>query len=457
MNEVLESLHGFLGDLHSTEQMTLLLVAGILGGIFLAWNARPQRALVAWLVTFSIQFSLGTFHLSLSDIFLVPLAVGTFIFWITRKDKSVAIPAPVLFFVFLFLTAANMVTALSLGKLPQWTWLNKDLGLLALLVPYWAMLVLCRDREETAKLIQTFVSSVSVVNAIGVALYICSLFTGFGQIVNYGGMRFKGFMLDPNGYAGLVASTAILQFAILNLNTKRGPKSLLGLLNCFLLVTGCLLTLSRGGLLSLVAGGLVFLYFTKARSSYTIIFALAGIALSLLWLSTRTDLGDFAEQRANDRGNIESRIDYMEQGMRMYLSSPRTLVTGIGIGTFVEESPKYFGDNHQIHNTYVWLLVEGGPVLLIAYLLILFRALRNNLWIYRNVPGLRHAGAGCFCALITTMFWSMTVEGMYHHHFWILLAFSELMWVHSRRELAIRKASPGVLEVASGGFAPAFT
>ncbi len=457
MTEALETLRGLLGDLHSAEQLTLLLIALILGGFFIAWNASPQRALTAWLVTFSIQFSLGSFHLSLSDVFLLPLALGTFIYWIARKDRSVAIPSTVLVFAFVFLTAGNIVTALTLGRLPQWTWLNKDLGLIALIIPFWAMLVLCRDEEDTKKLIQTFVSSVSVVNAIGVALYISSMFTSFGSIVNYGGMRFKGFMLDPNGYAGLAGSTAILQFAILNLNTKRGSKSLLGMLNCFMLVAGCLLTLSRGGVLSLVAGGLVFFYFSKARSSYSIVLALAAIAVSIFWLSSHSDFADSVEQRANDRGNIESRIDYMEQGMRMYLSSPRTLVTGIGIGTFVEESPKYFGDNHQIHNTYVWLLVEGGPVLFVAYLLVLFRALRNNLWVYKRVPSLRYATAGCFCALVTTMFWSMTVEGMYHHHFWILLAISELMWIHSRREYFAQRVLRNTPQVLRGVYAPALT
>jgi O-antigen ligase len=206
-----------------------------------------------------------------------------------------------------------------------------------------------------------------------------------------------------------------------------------------------------------VAGGLVFFYFSKARSSYSIVLALAAIAVSIFWLSSHSDFADSVEQRANDRGNIESRIDYMEQGMRMYLSSPRTLVTGIGIGTFVEESPKYFGDNHQIHNTYVWLLVEGGPVLFVAYLLVLFRTLRNNLWVYKRVPSLRYATAGCFCALVTTMFWSMTVEGMYHHHFWILLAISELMWIHSRRAYVAQRVLRNAPQVPHGVYAPALT
>lgn len=455
MTEALQNLSEIFGDLHSAEHLTLLLVGTLLVGFFIAWSVSPWRALVAWLVTFSVQFSAGSFHLSVSDLFLLPLVLGTFVFWLHGEEKKNTIPGPQLLFALIFLTLGNIVTAFTLGKLPQWTWLNKDLGLIALLIPYWALLVLCRDRAATEKLLQTFVAAVSIINLIGVSLYISSLFTGFGAFVNYGGMRFKGFMLDPNGYSGLVATTAIVQFAILNLNPKRGLKAMLGMLNCCVLAAGCLLTLSRGGLIALVVGGLVLLCFTKGRSSYTIVLTLAAISMAVIWLSSRTDLNASIQQRAGDQENIDSRIDYMEQGMRMYLSSPITVATGIGIGTFIAESPKYFGDQHQIHNTYVWLLVEGGPFLLIVYLFMLYRALKQNYWVYRHIAQLRYAAAGCFCGLVTTIVWSMTVEGMYHHHFWILLAFSELLWVQSRRDSVVRHFAAVASPSAGGLRAPA--
>ena len=153
-------------------------------------------------------------------------------------------------------------------------------------------------------------------------------------------------------------------------------------------------------------------------------------------LSVNSDLNASIHKRADDRGGIDTRIDYMEQGMKMYLSSPLTLATGIGVGTFIEESPQFFGDAHQIHNTYVWLLVEGGPLIFDAYLFILYRCLKQNLWIYRHAPQLRYAAAGCFCALVTTIVWCSTVEGTYHHHVWALLAFSELLYAHSRNALS---------------------
>ena len=143
------------------------------------------------------------------------------------------------------------------------------------------MLTLCHNQSRTEKLLKTFLVSVSILNLIGLGLYVSSLFTGFGSFVNYGGMRFVGFMLDPNGYAGLTAVAAIIQVATLILRPKTGVATLLHLLNSCALVAGCLLTLSRGGFLSLLAGGLMLLLFAKGRSAYTIALVLFAISVGM--------------------------------------------------------------------------------------------------------------------------------------------------------------------------------
>jgi hypothetical protein len=456
MPDNFQSFRNVLGDMGG--DVTLVLLAFLILVLYVAWNIDPWRSLLAWVATTSVQFSAGSFHISVSDLFLLPLLIGTVIAWASSRDKGVKPPTAVLLFALLFLTVGNIVTAFALGRLPQWTWLNKDLGLLALLIPYWSMLTLCHDQSRTEKLLKTFLVSVSILNLIGLALYVTSLFAGFGSFVNYGGMRFVGFMLDPNGYAGLTAVAATMQVATLILKQKTGVAILLHLLNSCALIAGCLLTLSRGGFLSLLAGGLMLLLFTKGRSAYAITFFLLATSLGVHELSVSTDLKASIHRRADDRENIDSRIDYMEQGMKMYLSSPLTLATGIGIGTFIEESPQFFGDAHQIHNTYVWLLVEGGPVILIAYLFIFYRCLRHSFWVYRHVPPLRYAAAGCFCGLVVIMIWSGTVEGMYHHHVWVVLALSELLWANSRRDISYRQMSLQAVRRSNGGaYAPAFS
>ena len=118
-------------------------------------------------------------------------------------------------------------------------------------------------------------------------------------------------MLDPNGYAGLTAVAAIIQVATLILRPKTGVATLLYLLNSCALIAGCLLTLSRGGFLSLLAGGVMLLLFTKGRSSYAIAFVLLAISIGVHELSVSTDLSAATQRRADDRGAIDSRIDFM--------------------------------------------------------------------------------------------------------------------------------------------------
>jgi hypothetical protein len=431
MTDSLEILRSFMSLLHSSEQLTVWILGILLVGFFAFWVADPWRALLAWIATFSLQVGASSFHMSVSDLFLAPLVAGAFISYLVHP-KIVKPPTALLVFAVLFLTLGNLTTAFQLGELPQWTWLNKDLGLLALLAPYGAILILCRNRARTQKLLQTFLISLSVVNITAMLLYVLAIFAGVESRVNSGGMRFRGFLLDPNGYGGLIAVAATFQFAILSMKPKRGLSSALQICNGCALAAGCALTLSRGGLIGLLSGGIALLFFTRIKRSFSVALAGLGIAGCVFAMSARQDLVTAARARTGDTGNIESRLDYMQEGVRMYFNSPLTMVTGIGIGTFIHKSPRFFGDMHQIHNTYIWLLVEGGPLILLAYVLVIYRALRNSHWVWRHVPDLRYAGAGCFCGLISTIAWCMTVDGMYHHHVWILLAFSELLYQHTR-------------------------
>lgn len=443
MTEILQGFHPTFDWLPPFVDSSVLVVAALLLAVFVAWNASPWRSLAAWLLTFSIQVDAGGFHLSVSDLFLLPLAAGTLISYLANA-RQLKLPKAPIIFATLFLTFGNFLTVLEFGRLPRWTWLNKDLGLLALLVPYLCILTLCGPRKRAEDFVQKYVWCVAVVNAVGLLVYVLSVVAGIESRVNYGGMRFRGFMVDPNGYAGLAASAAVLQLAILLLGKHRRAIAVAYGLNACALVAGCLLTLSRGGILSLIAGGLALLFITRGRATYTIALAVVAIAIGGLWLSSRSDLSQSADRRANEREGVESRIDYMEQGLRMYVSSPVKVMTGIGIGTFIEQSPNYFGDPHQIHNTYIWLLVEGGPVILFTFLLYLFGSTRHAYVVYRRNPGLRGTAAGCFCALIVSATWCCTVEGMYHHHFWVLLAISEILWQRHKEDIDEYRLASGL-------------
>src|SRR5208282_4514008 len=144
MPDSLQSFRSALGAVGG--DATLVLLGFLFLGLYVVWNVDPWRSLLAWIATTSVQFSAGSFHVGVSDLFLLPLLIGTVITWASSRNKGVKPPASVLVFALLFLTVGNIVTAFTLGRLPQWTWLNKDLGLLALLIPYWSMLTLCHNQ-----------------------------------------------------------------------------------------------------------------------------------------------------------------------------------------------------------------------------------------------------------------------------------------------------------------------
>ena len=124
-------------------------------------------------------------------------------------------------------------------------------------------------------------------------------------------------------------------------------------------------------------------------------------------------------------------MDYNARGLDMYLESTRTMFTGIGIGTFMERSTEW-GGTDQIHNTFLWLLVEGGPALLLFLLVIIWRAHSRALAISRLRWLLCDTGTSCWCALMFCTVWFVAIEGMYQRQFWLMLALIEASYFQLR-------------------------
>src|SRR5262249_13908086 len=115
-----------------------------------------------------------------------------------------------------------------------------------------------------------------------------------------------------------------------------------------------------------------------------------------------------------------------------YTDSPATMVSGVGIGTFLETVEAKSGTDQQIHNTFLWLLVEGGPLLFGAFLLIVWFAMAQTIRCLGS-PGLRLASIGVFCSWTGFLTYLIANEGLYQHEFWLLLALPDVLTVIGRR------------------------
>ena len=221
----------------------------------------------------------------------------------------------------------------------------------------------------------------------------------------------------------------------------------------------CLMTQSRSALVGLVTGLLGLLVFFRVKASVRLL----GVGLAVLVgmmavlyvhaFSSKT-VSDFWSTELNST-NFALRIDANRAAMNMYLESPVNALLGIGIGTFVSRAQQYIGLPLIIHNDFLWLLVEAGPLGLCLFCAILFVTFRNCVVVARAGMGEGPIAIGIACALIATLGWMLGTEGLWHRHVWFLLALSEVCYrLHRKEALAFlphdlnkRKSAPPLVSV----------
>jgi hypothetical protein len=116
----------------------------------------------------------------------------------------------------------------------------------------------------------------------------------------------------------------------------------------------------------------------------------------------------------------------------LYTKNVRTVLLGIGMGTFMNESPKYLGFPLIIHSTFVWFLVELGPLGFAGLVWLCWRT-GVSLWrVSQSDAASRALGFGTLGAFAAmTVYWA-TNEGFYQRHFWIVLFVADRLWTLSR-------------------------
>jgi hypothetical protein len=434
MDEKLQTLTERLG---TTDPALLTLLAFVFLAVILfliLWCTNPWRIVVAWIATMGIQLDLYDFRLCLADLFVLPLIVSVAIAASKPGGKSKVLSLCALFLA-LFVSVGNVTVLLYTGRIPQWTYLNKDVGLIAMVGVFWAIIKLTNTRAKLQSLVCTFVVSASVLNVIGLMCFALYQSTGVGSFVLMSsGNRYVGFMVDPNGWCGYLACGLIMQLSVLltsDFNLVPLPKGIQWA-NVFVLCAGCILTMSRSGVIALAAGVIGLVVFTRGGKTR---FAVAGfvIAASLIgyYVMERTYTTEEYANRASDRSSIQSRMDFNRRGLQLYTSSAMTSVTGIGIGAFFDQSVAAYGVDAQIHNTPLWLLVEGGPLIFGVFLAIVLVAQKHVFEVARGrLPG-KEIAVAALCAMISIVVWFAGIEGLYHRHFWLVLAICEVCYLQS--------------------------
>ena len=138
---------------------------------------------------------------------------------------------------------------------------------------------------------------------------------------------------------------------------------------------------------------------------------------------------DPAGPLTNTRG-LNDRVAIASAGLTAYRRDVPSLLLGIGLGTFYATSAATFGVPLIIHNTFIWFLVELGPIGLMVLLWFWGRTI-VNLWVAaftRN--GGEYLAYGAMAALAGLTMFCLLNEGFYQRQLWLVVALADrLHWL----------------------------
>jgi hypothetical protein len=389
-------------------------------------SASPIRSLLAWVSTLGFQAEIGDFHLGLCDLLAVPLAAWGMLLMIKHPPALTKLRITLLAFAGMFLTWGHLTAVFYRGHISKWAYLNKDVGLVEMLLCIGAVICIVDSRQRLKQVSEALTIGGSVLNLAGLALALISIRTGFGGFVLYSGLRYVGFMADPNAWAGFLGVIAIFQlcFLIFDQAQKTFMSKAIQWSNLGLLVVGVFVSMSRGAMASLIIGMACTLIFMAPRRRIAVGsgMALIGALVSVpLWGS---GVISAVIDRISEPGGVAIRVEINRAAWSMYTSSVSSMTTGVGIGTFLDSAPR-FGLVNQIHNSFLWLLVEGGPLLLLTFLAILGIGILQTVRAAKSPEGNVPAIA-VFCSLVFCLVMFNTVEGLYQRQTWLLLALPDV-------------------------------
>lgn len=211
-----------------------------------------------------------------------------------------------------------------------------------------------------------------IFNSLSLILYVAGIlklgFIGGNQIKELGVMMDRGFprliglTADPNIFC--FYNFVFFFFYLTHLNKKWAKTGF------FLSSATMLLSLSRGGLIS-IAFGLGLMFFTSSLSKkikMVFVFPISCYLINLLIKTTiNIDVFKMVTDRflANDGGS--GRLSIWEKGLELFQQHP---IFGVGIGNYRPHVIAEYGNAIYMHNTYLETLVESGVIGITIYALI---------------------------------------------------------------------------------------
>jgi putative inorganic carbon (hco3(-)) transporter len=343
---------GFLAATHP-----LLALAGFFAIVFLTWMiGRPELVLMAMIAALPWEAMLHYPTATLSTVKLFGVAlVGAYVLRAAGRDTKIRTsPVIGLAIVFVFVVGLSLLASpepsAGLEKAFRYTFFVVFLFLVAQLVS---------DRETGKRLLQVYVASAALASLSGLIAFLSGAEA-----------RASGPIDDPNDFGYLMATA--VPFAVYLYREDRRLRLLWGPA-VLLLLAATAATLSRGAAVGLAAL-LLWALFTGRIGARAVVAGVAGVLVAAilavaLWAPLISDRLEEKERIADK--NVESREAFWSAATQMWMSSP---VLGIGPDRFGVEAPEYVRSNPialqdpVVHNAYLEILAEDGPIALALFL-----------------------------------------------------------------------------------------
>src|SRR5579864_893141 len=308
--------------------------------------------------------------------------------------------------------AGSFLSALRTGELSRYDLLNKDLGLLLLLLGYAAVTSVVTDWADLRRILRVFTLSVVFQNVLAVGAFLAGYLFGIATpFTAYGGSRLSGMLIDPNAYGGLLVVTLVICEG-----ASWGLAPLFRGLPLFLcrmtLGLGILFTFSRSAWVGL---GLALVLLCMVRSIVALRLLLAAlIGGPCLFLLLGQRFLPFFEQMASRPDQVQDRFTLIHDAMEAFVQHP---FLGGGLGSF------RIAVGTVMHNSALWFLADFGLVGLAVFCGFLGWFFIKAWNAYRLAPDEEKPVALALLLAHTAMVGlAVGIEAFYQRQWWLMLA-----------------------------------
>lgn len=211
-----------------------------------------------------------------------------------------------------------------------------------------------------------------------------------------------GMMGNPNDLAmNMVTFLPLAGFLALS-RGKPLPRLMAAVIVLGMVAT-VLFTKSRGGMLGLVAMGIVFLLHARAVRPGIGVVALVGILATVPLLPSTfwTRVASIVDEQEDETGSRQARRELMLDAWQTFLERP---LTGVGAGQFKNYNPTdRLEPWRETHNVLLQVLVELGLLGGLVFMYLMARAVMAIVWTLRRFPPLRRHGRMAALSRVATM------------------------------------------------------